>query len=232
MKKLLNGIAGALCVMAVCVFAGCSSPSGGAEPAPAQQGDIVYSDGTWSADYNSSKTAVGIVLIPDTVLGIPYKIVGLESGSNIKWVLSTSVNGYTCKIETSSSDGKDNWSTFSQAANDGAISNYPAFDYCNSKNSEESPWFWYLPAVDELAAVLSMRDVINSGIKKITSGNPQEIPDSGIFWSSTHPLISSQYLASNNVVTVYLFGSGDKANQEKDNLNYVLPIAIYKQSSN
>lgn len=32
MKKLLNGIASALCVMAVCVFAGCSSPSGGSTP--------------------------------------------------------------------------------------------------------------------------------------------------------------------------------------------------------
>lgn len=37
MKKFLNGIASALCVMAVCVFAGCSSPSGGGSTPPATE---------------------------------------------------------------------------------------------------------------------------------------------------------------------------------------------------
>lgn len=46
MKKLLNGIASALCVMAVCVFAGCSSPSGGSTPPSIDYGNTSDPQGT------------------------------------------------------------------------------------------------------------------------------------------------------------------------------------------
>ena len=46
MKKLLNGIARALCVMAVCVFAGCSSPSGGSTPPSIDYGNTSDPQGT------------------------------------------------------------------------------------------------------------------------------------------------------------------------------------------
>lgn len=46
MKKFLIGIASALCVMAVCVFAGCSSPSGGSTPPSIDYGNTSDPQGT------------------------------------------------------------------------------------------------------------------------------------------------------------------------------------------
>lgn len=238
MKKLLNGIAGALCVMAVCVFAGCSSPSGGAEPAPAQQGDIVYSDGTWSADYNSSKTAVGIVLIPDVAVGIPYKIVGLQQSSEIQWAYyqddNNKADGYSAgRISLGEDDGSENWESFinNQGINDANVSGrYPAFEFCNSLNSSDPVWKWYLPAVKELKKIYEKKEIIKASLNKLPEGTYSlNLTDSISVWSSSiEPGSNPPY---NTAMTWNVVDNYGASNYRNEN-HCTIPIAIYKQSSN
>ena len=105
MKSRFGFVAG-LGLSLLVAFAGCKNN----DP---RIGQIAYSDGTFSAAYDSTKTPIGIVF---DAKKNNVKIVGLQEGSNLAWAVSdkpdytfnVSAEGFGLKIKTSKSDGSKN----------------------------------------------------------------------------------------------------------------------------
>ena len=139
-------------------------------------GDIVYSDNTFSPDYNSSKTAVGVVY---EVSEDGAKIVGLQEAN--KPIGSKSIYTYSKtglenlnKILNSVPDNKD----IATWLNDKIY----AFGYCYTYEDSTNSKNWYLPLDMELASIYNAKEKVNESLGKIPTAI--KIQDSKYYWSS------------------------------------------------
>ena len=139
-------------------------------------GDIAYSDSKTSADYDSTKTPVGIVI--EITEGVPTKIVSLTQTS-AKW----STECVTTKA-TSETDGNANLTAI-QGINSWETK-YPAFKWCDDYTDASGNSNWYLPAKDELRQLYKVKDAVNAAVEKITtSGGTATKLDTDSYWSSS-----------------------------------------------
>lgn len=147
-----------------------------AAPKVAVVGDIAYSDGSTSADYNSTKSAVGIVI--EVISGTATKIVSL-TGTSTYW--STE---YVYTNATSETNGIANQTAIQSITN--WKSKYPAFKWCDDYTDESDNSNWYLPAKNELNQIYIVKDTVNTAIKKIIAGGGTATNlSTDWFWSSS-----------------------------------------------
>ena len=140
-------------------------------------GDIAYSDGTVSENYDSTKKPVGIVF--EVVDGYATKIVSLDQGYSLKWSTRFDLTN-----ATSLTDGKANLEVIK--AIEGWEDKYPAFKWCDEYTDESNNSQWYLPAKDELNQVYVAKEAINEAIEKITSeGGTATLLGEPPYWSSS-----------------------------------------------
>jgi len=123
-------------------------------------GDIAYSDGTVSENYDSTKKPVGIVF--EVVDGYATKIVSLDQGNSLEWSTRFDLTN-----ATSLTDGKANLEVIK--AIEGWEDKYPVFKWCDEYTDASNNSQWYLPAKDELNQVYVAKEAINEAIEKITS---------------------------------------------------------------
>ena len=141
---------------------------------PTAVGDIVLSDGTYislsDADKMSAEqkqSAVAVIFDVSKKEGV-----GLKEGENLKWA-SSGTTGTTIKFNTSENDGSDSWAIIKKIDSEGALdaaTNYPAFNWANSYSASGFTRGWYLPAINELKTIYSVKDTLNNAINKIGTG--------------------------------------------------------------
>ena len=164
----------------------------GTKLAPNAVGDIVYSDGSASPSSLSSlsnKQKSSAVAVIFSVSGTVKKGVGLREVSGKKWAKNASW-GLLASDET---DGSSNMTaitsqtTYSEA-------NYPAFYWANNYTATGFTSGWYIPAKDELTALMDQKDTVNNQITKIGGSATKFEPYVGAvgdpipshdYWSST-----------------------------------------------
>ena len=140
-------------------------------------GDIVYSDGSISENYDSTKKPIGIVIeVSDE--GLATKIVSLAM---------TEAAWSTEKVSTnarSTTDGKANMEAIQ--AIEGWETKYPAFKWCDDYTDDSGNSEWYLPARNELKQLYLVKDYVNATIEKIRTGGgtATKFFDS-FYWSSS-----------------------------------------------
>ena len=151
-------------------------------------GYIAYSDGTISADYDSTKTPIGIVI--EATDGKATKIVSLTQ-TNVRW--STEEVFYT--EATSKTDGMANMTAIQSIS--GWEEKYPAFKWCDDYTDASDNSEWYLPAKDELEQLYSVKEAVNAAIEKITANDGTVTKlGTGWYWSSSQLNIYSAWLQS------------------------------------
>ena len=126
-------------------------------------GQYYYSDNTYSSNYDSSKTLLGIVTDLDTS-GNPSKIIATQDASNgtPMWA-PVDTTGYNKQFVTTIDDGLMNWNVITSGDPNGAgdaATYYPAFNACNNYTAGDLTW--YLPASAEMLQVCANRQVINA----------------------------------------------------------------------
>lgn len=177
-------------------------------------GWIAYSDGTASAEYNSSKTPIGIVMATDPN-GNPKKIISLNEAKKEKWYYTT--GGFACmnNLGTSTSNGSSNWAVIKGLDTERTEGQYPAFEYAETVHTGDKTW--YIPARDELKEIYNNIDKINAGLSKIPSA--KEIPTNAAYWSSSQ--------TSNSTWTFHIvsFFNGYEGADYPSNEHYVVLIA-------
>ena len=141
----------------------------------AEIGDIAYSDGSVSAEYDNTKTPVGIVI--EVTNGTATKIVSLEETEAL-W--STEKVYTNATIENNGMPNLliiqkiDDWET-----------KYPAFKWCDDYTDASGNSQWYLPAKDELNQLYTVKKYVNAAIDKITAGGGIATKLNGEYWSSS-----------------------------------------------
>ena len=139
-------------------------------------GYIAYSDGSISADYDSTKTPVGIVI--EATDGTATKIVSLTQ-TYAQWSTEEVVTN-----ATSTTDGMANMTAIQSIS--GWEEKYPAFKWCDDYTDGADNSEWYLPAMDELEQLYSVKDTVNAAIEKITAGGGTATKlGTGNYWSSS-----------------------------------------------
>ena len=139
-------------------------------------GYIAYSDGSISADYDNTKTPVGIVI--EATDGAATKIVSLTQTS-AQWSTEEVVTN-----ATSTTDGMANMTAIQSIS--GWEEKYPAFKWCDDYTDGADNSEWYLPAKDELEQLCSVKDYVNAAIDKITAGGGIATKlGTGNYWSSS-----------------------------------------------
>ena len=160
-------------------------------------GSIAYSDGSISADYDNTKTPIGIVI--EATDGVATKIVSLAE-TTAQWSTERVVTN-----ATSETDGMANQTAIQ--AIDGWKEKYPAFKWCDDYTDASDNSEWYLPAKDELNLIYKVKDVINTAIDKITAGEGAvtSLDTDGYYWSSSQDI-------SNFYAWHQRFSDGDQGN--------------------
>lgn len=182
-----------------------------AAPKVAVVGDIAYSDGSTSADYNSTKTPVGIVI--EVTSGAATKIVSLTETSTY-W--STE---YVDTNATSETNGMANMTAIQSILD--WESKYPAFKWCDDYIDASGNSEWYLPATDELYQLYEVKDVVNTAIEKIIAGDGMatSLGTSSWYWSS------SQY--SYDYAWDRSFSDGYVSTYDKDHTDFVRAVRAF-----
>ncbi len=155
-------------------------------------------------DYYNDGTKQGVIFYVDAT-GQHGKIVSLDQVRK-QWCSDAQYNRRVVTGASSMSDGKANTDKVMSRSDRAA---YSAFVWCRAKGKD-----WYLPAIDELKLLYSVRDTINSTLKE-RGGNTL----SGWFWSSTE----------NNVMGAWsvLMGDGDTGNDHKFGIYYVRAVSAF-----
>ena len=141
----------------------------------AEIGDIAYSDGSVSEEYDRNKTPVGIVI--EVTNGTAAKIVSLDE---TKALWSTEKVYTNATIENNGMQNLliiqriDDWET-----------KYPAFKLCDDYTDASGNSQWYLPAKDELNQLYTVKKYVNAAIDKITAGGGIATKLNGEYWSSS-----------------------------------------------
>ena len=182
-----------------------------AAPKVAVVGDIAYSDGSTSADYNSTKTPVGIVI--EVTSGAATKIVSLTETSTY-W--STE---YVDTNATSETNGMANMTAIQSILD--WESKYPAFKWCDDYIDASGNSEWYLPATDELYQLYEVKDAVNTAIEKIIAGDGMatSLGTSSWYWSS------SQY--SYDYAWDRSFSDGYVSTYDKDHTDFVRAVRAF-----
>ena len=174
-------------------------------------GYIAYSDGSISADYDSTKTPVGIVI--EATDGTATKIVSLTQTYYAQWSTEEVVTN-----ATSTTDGMANMTAIQSIS--GWEEKYPAFKWCDDYADASDNSEWYLPAKDELEQLCSVKDTVNAAIEKITAGDDTVTKlGTGWYWSS------SQY--NLNSAWGQRFSDGYQGNSSKYNTKSVRAVRAY-----
>jgi len=193
------------------MFCASSSGSSGGGATPESGGCLVgmiyYSDGSCSRNVDSSKTAIGVVVVDNEI------IMSKPKTSTMTWAsTSTDVSGLTnySSADTAKGDyiGKQNTAAIVAAYSSDTISNNAA-KYCNSYSTAgTSAGQWYLPAAGEIV------DFVSGNYATLARAfSKLGVAISGTFWSS------SEYDNSNAwVVDSY---NGYVSTYDKDNNNSV-----------
>ena len=138
-------------------------------------GDIAYSDGSVSEEYDRNKTPVGIVI--EVTNGTAAKIVSLDE-TEAEW--STEKVYTNATIEN---NGMPNLLIIQRI--DGWETKYPAFKLCDDYTDASGNSQWYLPAKDELNQLYTVKKYVNAAIDKITAGGGIATKLNGEYWSSS-----------------------------------------------
>ncbi len=144
-------------------------------------GDYYYSNNTFSTTYDNSKTVIGIVFWIDSADATKGKIVSLDEANQLKWSTENVVTG-----ASNEDNGITNMATIKAFGNNNFTS-YPAFAWCAAKNSADTDYAnattgtWYLPATNELTALIGKKSIINTAI---TNCSPATLLNNTQYWSS------------------------------------------------
>ena len=170
-------------------------------------GDIIYSDGSVSEDYDNTKTPIGIVIeVSDE--GIVTKIVSLAGANATKWSTEKIVTKATSKT-----DGKANMEAIQ--AIEGWEEKYLAFKWCDDYTDASGNSQWYLPAKNELNQLYKVKNYVNATIDKIIAGGGTATELSIDFhWSS------SECSDSNAYRQIFLAGVHDNYNYSSKSTTY------------
>lgn len=172
-------------MMAVC-FMGCSTPEATNKPSD-NIGDIAYfKDGKCfvHSGYDSSYgEPIGVVF--EVKNGTAQKIVGLDKWNTKPWALENA-EGSNKKFETSEDDGSKNWDVICDIVGDENENNlYQAFTWPQTHTAGNRNW--YLPAINELKAIATNKEVIKTSIDLLNEKTDLdfEFPITGLYWSSS-----------------------------------------------
>ena len=175
-------------------------------------GYIAYSDGSISADYDNTKTPVGIVI--EATDGTATKIVSLTQTS-AKWSTEEVVTN-----ATSATDGVANMAAIQSIS--GWEEKYPAFKWCDEYTDWADNSEWYLPAKDELDQLYTVKDYVNAAVEKITTGEGTATSlGTGWYWSS------SENYSYDAWFQIFSDGQQLNGNYGKDDTNSVRAVRAF-----
>ena len=119
-------------------------------------GKIYYTDGTYSAELNGSKTIAGIVVDCD-MNNTPSRIMSINTQ---KCVFNSNPNhsSVTYDVKFNGTDGENNWELFKTLDDE---SNFTAYNFIN--NIGTASLKWYMPSAAELLSVILNKDRIKQG---------------------------------------------------------------------
>jgi hypothetical protein len=159
----------------------------------------------------SKRYVVGNYYNIDGVQGIVYKTNGTTG-----MIISLDEATYSWSNEKVKLDARDfeNGMKNLEKIIEKGISNYPAFDWCNKKNTGSISG-WYLPAVEELNTILQ---TYNKFQDSLAAYKGTKLDENGRYWSSTEGYM----LAGDSDIAFYVEhcgftwqGSTDKNDQNK-----------------
>ncbi|MBE6203007.1 MAG: DUF1566 domain-containing protein [Rikenellaceae bacterium] len=136
------------------------------------------------------------------------KIVSLDE-AHLQWCTDKQYAREIALGLTDKSDGKANTDKVMQGGNS---DQYPAFVWCRNKGAD-----WYLPAIDELEAILNNESAINSTLAEYGTGL-----DDYWYWSSTEDENNPKFCAWGVNMS-----SGYTDLSIKDNFNYVRAVSAF-----
>ena len=174
-------------------------------------GDIVYSDGSISENYDGTKTPIGIVIeVSDK--GVATKIVSLKQTS-AEWGPENSSTE-----ARSITDGKANMTAIQSI--EGWETKCPAFKWCDDYTDDSGNSEWYLPAKNELNQLYEVKDYVNATIDKIIEGDGTATKlGTGIYWSSS--------LLPNNYAWNQGFSSGGQGSLLRGSKHFVRAVRAF-----
>ena len=158
-------------------------------------------------DYYDDGTKQGVVFYVDAT-GQHGKIVSLDQVFK-QWCSDTQYNKGIVVRASSWSDGKANTDKVMSRSDSTA---YSAFVWCRAKGKD-----WYLPAIDELKLLYSVRDAINRTLKE-RGGNTL----SGWYWSSTEYEKNKMFHAQ-----LVFMDDGSTGNLTKRGYYYVRAVSAF-----
>lgn len=161
-------------------------------------GDYYYSDNTYSTVRNTSKTPIGIIYYLDASDPKKGRIVSLDEGY-AKWSTVSVVTG-----AEEGNFGLVNMTTL-KAFTSGDLTSYPAFYWCDAKNTPAITGIqWYLPAFDDLQLLFNWWETdpvaINAIITNCGVAGADVLKADALYWSSYECSNSTaaNYQASSN----------------------------------
>lgn len=193
-------------------------------------GDIIFSDGS-AEPYSES-----LVLTPRQYLSAVAVIYDAENrkGVNLKEVskawAALSAEGYGITIGTDVDDGTANMAEI-QALSDWSETKYPAFWYA-AHYGESAPVAgstegWYLPAINEMVAVIANITAVNNSIAKITGATALTKKTYYPYWTSNNNTGTST-AARKFAIFVDNGSSGSTGDARlKESQNYVRCIRVF-----
>lgn len=180
-------------------FAGCdsdSSSAGGPDLSGQHLGWIMYSDGTYTQEYDSSKTAIGIIVECDDDTGAPEKILSHKMGAACAWATAW---GATHNCGTKTDDGEYNLAIIQQLClNAGeSMTIFPVFNTAyNWADPVPDGWEkWYVPASEDFLKITLNYEKITAALDKF--GSMSGLVDfSQEFWTSSQSGSTTAYKVS------------------------------------
>ena len=117
-------------------------------------GKIYYTDDTYSAELNGSKTIAGIVVDCD-MNNTPSRIMSINTQ---KCVFNSTHSHVTYDVKFNGTDGENNWELFKTLDDE---SHFTAYNFIN--NIGTAGLKWYMPSAAELLSVILNKDRIKQG---------------------------------------------------------------------
>lgn len=158
-------------------------------PETLKVGHILYSDGTTSSIYNSSKTAVGVVVDIERRYAVSLDQVSKRfgPGNNVHDMPLMTSSTWSAEIAAINPDGRLNTHLLTTLYNN--TKNYDAANYCKAySKSGFSAGKWWLPSPYEITRIASANSFydINAGLGKVSGATKlSSSSNNGYYWSSS-----------------------------------------------